>query len=60
MNDWDQWKQAMRMAIQAASIVRESHDKMAQGLGAPDKNDMRRFADEAAALADLWESTLPP
>jgi hypothetical protein len=50
VNDWAVWKQQMRVAIQAASIVRECHDKMARGLGAPDEDDMRRFAEEAAAL----------
>lgn len=55
LNDWDEWKKHMRVAIQAASIVRECHDKMARGLGAPDADDMRGYAEEAAALADLWE-----
>lgn len=57
-NNFDTWKQSMRVAIQAASIARQCHDKMARGLGAPDEDDMRRFAEEAAAIADLWEKTL--
>lgn len=59
MADFDVWVAHMRVAIQAASIVRESHDKMARGLGAPDADDMRRFSEEGGALADLWEETLP-
>jgi hypothetical protein len=49
----------MRVALQAASIVHQCHDKMARGLGAPNEDDMRSYAEEAAALSDLWEETLP-
>lgn len=55
MNDWDEWKKHMRVAIEAASIVRQCHNKMARGLGPPDVDDMRSYAEESAALADLWE-----
>jgi len=54
LNDFETWKLHMRVAIQAASITRECHDKMARGAGAPDEDDMRRYAEEAGALADLW------
>lgn len=58
MIDFDVWKQSMRVAIMGASIARECHDKMARGRGAPDVDDMRRFSEDAAALADLWEESL--
>jgi hypothetical protein len=57
LSDWDTWKAHMRVAIQAASIVRECHDKMARGEGAPDEDDMVRYRGEAAAIADLWDES---
>lgn len=60
LDSWDEWKLHMRTAIVAASIVRECHDMMARGAGAPDLEDMRRFAEEAESIASLWEETLPP
>jgi hypothetical protein len=58
MNNFDAWVQQMRVAIQGASIARECHDKMARGEGAPNEDDMRRFAGDAAALADLWHDAV--
>lgn len=57
--EWEQWKAQMRVSIAGASIARQAHDKMAQGRGAPDEEDMKRYAEEAGAIADLWASTLP-
>ena len=59
MNNWDEWRRQMRVAIQAAAIVRQCFDKMAEGRGAPDEDDMIRYAEEAEAVADLWDETLP-
>jgi hypothetical protein len=50
VNDWNAWKQQMRVAIQAASIVRECHDKMARGLGALDPSTFACREALAAAL----------
>lgn len=51
------WDDVMLTAIMAASIVRECHDKMARGAGAPDREDMRRFTEEAEAIAELYQET---
>lgn len=59
MNDFDAWKAQMRVSIQAAAIVRQCFDKMAEGRAAPDKDDMDRYTEEAGAIADLWEERLP-
>lgn len=57
---YEDWVWHMRIAIQAASIARECHDRMARGVGAPDVEDMRRYAEEGGALADLWEESKEP
>jgi len=38
-------------------IANQVTDHMRQGKGAPDKETMARFAEEAAAVADLWEES---
>ena len=45
----------MMCMIAAASIAQQCHDKINSGAGAPDKEDMRRFTEEAEAIAELWE-----
>jgi len=57
---WDEWVADVRVAIYAASIVRQAHDKQAEGRGAPTAEDMKLYTEEAAALVDLWEDGLPP
>lgn len=47
-------KNAMVIAIEAASIVRYCHDMMAEGRGVPNHTDMRRFVEDSAALVQLW------
>jgi hypothetical protein len=53
----DAWIDMMHVSIMGASIARQSHDHMRDGRGAPEADDMRRFTDEAEALADLWMET---
>ncbi len=45
----------MMCMIAAASIARQCHDKINSGVGAPNKEDMRRFTEEAETIAELWE-----
>lgn len=51
---WKENAETMKMLIAAASIARQAHDKLDSGAGAPDQSDMRRYAEEAEAIADLW------
>jgi len=45
----------MKCMIAAASIARQCHDKINSGAGAPTVEDMRNYAEEAEAIAELWE-----
>ena len=54
----DEWKAYMRLAIQAASIVRYAHDHMAEGRGVPGVEEMRGCAEEAEAIVKLWEEAM--
>lgn len=45
----------MMCMIAAASIARQCHDKLDSGAAAPTVEDMRRFTEEAEAIAELWE-----
>lgn len=56
---YEEWVASMRVSIQAAAIVHMSCARMQAGLGPPDVDDMRNYAEEAAALADLWQESLP-
>jgi hypothetical protein len=47
----------MKCMIAASSIARQCHDKTSSGAGAPTADDMRDYAQEAEAIAELWEST---
>lgn len=58
LSSYDAWVSAMRVSIMGAAIVRQSFDMMRDGRGAPDVDDMRRFAMEAGAIADLWVESL--
>jgi hypothetical protein len=49
------WVFQVRTAIVGSMIANQVNDHIRQGKGAPDKADMIRFAEEAAAVADLWE-----
>jgi hypothetical protein len=55
---YEDWVAHMRVGIMSASIAHECHDKMRRGWGAPDEDDMRRFAEDAGALADLWQDSI--
>lgn len=57
-NDFDHWKDHMRASIAAASIAVQAFDKLRSGRGAPDVDDMRHFAEEGEAVADLWVESL--
>jgi hypothetical protein len=54
-DDFDFWRHSLRASIIGASIARQAHDKMSEGRGAPGAEDMRRYMEEANALADLWD-----
>jgi hypothetical protein len=58
MNRYATWVFHMRISIQAASIARQSWDRMREGHGPPNVDDMRAFSEEGAALAELWEESL--
>ncbi len=45
----------MKCMIAAASIARQCHDKLDSGAGAPTVEDMKRYTEEAEAIAELWE-----
>jgi len=45
----------VRTSIIGGMIANQVFDYMNRGRGAPDKETMARFAEEAAAVADLWE-----
>jgi hypothetical protein len=49
------WVFAIRTSIIGSMIADQVSDHMRLGKGAPDEADMARFAEEAAAVADLWE-----
>lgn len=53
-NDYHTRLDFMRHSIQAASIVRQAHDKISQGLGQPDEEDMKRYQEQAADIGELW------
>jgi hypothetical protein len=53
--DVDDWVFAIRTTIIGTMIANQVFDYMNRGRGAPDKETMARFAEEAAAVADLWE-----
>lgn len=57
--EFQTWKRNMRNSIMAAAIVRQCFDMMAEGRGEPKADDMRRFSDEAEAIAQLWAESLP-
>lgn len=50
---WEEWG-ATVAAIRGASIARQVHDMIESGRGAPSADDMRRFAEEAEAIVELW------
>ena len=54
-HNFDDWVFAIRTSIIGSTIANQVTDHMRQGKGAPDKETMARFAEEAAAVADLWE-----
>lgn len=51
---FDDWVFLVRTSIIGSMIANQVTDHMRQGKGAPDKEAMARFAEEAAAVADLW------
>lgn len=56
--DIEEWKLQMRIAIQAASIVRQCHDTMAAGFSVPRQADMKCIIEKAIEIADLFESVV--
>jgi hypothetical protein len=54
-NSLNDWIFAIRTSLIGTMIANQVTDHMRQGKGAPDKETMARFAEEAAAVADLWE-----
>jgi len=55
--DVDDWVFAIRTSIIGTMIANQVTEYLQLGGGAPDKETMARFAEEAAAVADLWEET---
>lgn len=51
MKDRDQ----IRAALVGASIANMAHDHRRAGRGAPDVEDMKRFIEEAEAIAALYD-----
>jgi len=56
-NSLNDWIFAIRTSLIGTMIANQVTDHMRQGKGAPDKETMARFAEEAAAVADLWEES---
>jgi len=54
-----EWKDAISAAIYGAFIAQQVQDFMNSGKGAPGPVEMRRFAEEAGAVADLWREVVP-
>ena len=54
-NDFDQWVKHTSDAIYAAAIALQCHEHMKQGRGGVTEEDMNRFAEEAAAQAEVWQ-----
>ena len=54
-NSLNDWIFAIRTSLIGTMIANQVTDHMRLGKGAPDKETMARFAEEAAAVADLWE-----
>ena len=48
----------MKCRIAAASIAQQCHDKINSGAGAPTVEDMKRYTEEAEAIAELWEEAI--
>ena len=55
--DVDDWVFAIRTSIIGTMIANQVFNYINWGRGAPDKETMARFAEEAAAVADLWEES---
>lgn len=51
------WIFAVRTSIIGSMIANQVTEHMHRGKGAPEEKDMARFAEEAAAVADLWEES---
>ena len=55
--DVDDWVFAIRTSIIGSMIANQVSEHMRDGKGAPGPKEMARFAEEAAAVADLWEES---
>jgi hypothetical protein len=53
LNDFDNWRRAMRAAIQSNYIALKAYNERDL-----DEDRMRLISHEAADLADLWEDTV--
>jgi hypothetical protein len=53
MRPWDQPDQARWIAVYSAYIASQTAQQFIEGRGAPTEADMRRFVEEASAVADL-------
>lgn len=51
-------REVIKASIYGSTIARLAQDKLAEGRGAPDENDMRNFAEEAEAVVELWTETV--
>ena len=54
---FNDWLFAVRTSIMGSMIANQVTEHFRLGKGAPDETDMARFAEEAAAVADLWEES---
>jgi hypothetical protein len=54
----DRWVFAIRTSIIGSMIANQVSEHMRDGKGVPNEEDMARFAEEAATVADLWEESL--
>jgi hypothetical protein len=59
-DDWETWKRETANRIFAASIALQARDYMADGRGGVTPEVMKRIAEEAAAISEVWEEMVEP
>ncbi len=51
--DHESFQQARWLAVYAAWVALQAHQKMAEGRGAPDQSDVDHYVEDAAELANM-------
>lgn len=56
--DYESFMQATRLSLVTSAIALMVRDRMNEGRGAPTKEDMARYIEEAEGIVELYEEAL--